>query len=91
MVLTRDHGYTLGDLLEVVKKYAPRQKQDVERYKSVLVGTIALDQNDEGFESIKVDEKIANIHHYFQQMIDRYETRLARAFSESLPPKGTRS
>jgi len=47
MVLTRGHGYTLGDIFAAIDTYQPIRNKDPEHFKSVVTGAIALDKDDE--------------------------------------------
>lgn len=86
MVLTRDHGYTLGDMMDVIATLAGVNERDGERYKSVLTGLIPLDQNDEGFESIGLAVGLREIYGYFSKSVDAYESDLAKGLALKMKP-----
>ena len=73
MVLTRDHGYTLKDILSAIDAYQPMRHKDPEYFKSVATGIIALDRDDEGFSSIYLNVKIDSIYKYFKRLINDHE------------------
>jgi hypothetical protein len=75
MVLTRDHGYTLDDIFACIDRYQPLRNKDPEHFKSVVTGVIPLDKNDEGFASIQLNVKMAEIYKHFKKLIDDYEIR----------------
>jgi hypothetical protein len=75
MVLTKDHGYTLDDIFACIDRYQPIRNKDPERFKSVVTGVIPLDKNDEGFASIQLNVKMADIYKYFKKLINDYEIR----------------
>jgi hypothetical protein len=41
----------------------------------VVTGVIPLDKNDEGFASIQLNVKMADIYKYFKKLINDYEIR----------------
>jgi hypothetical protein len=73
MVLTRDHGYTVDDVLMAIDAYQPIRHKDPERFKSVVTGVMALDKDDEGFSSIHLNVKMDDVYKYFQKLINDYE------------------
>jgi hypothetical protein len=75
MVLTKDHGYILDDIFACIDRYQPIRNKDPERFKSVVTGVIPLDKNDEGFASIQLNVKMADIYKYFKKLINDYEIR----------------
>ena len=75
MVLTRDHGYTLDDVLAAINAYQPIRHKDPEHFKRVVTGVISLDKNDEGFSSIHLRVKMDEIYNYFKKLINDYEIR----------------
>ncbi len=75
MVLTRDHGYTLGDILAAIDAYQPIRNKDPEHFKNVVTGVIALDKDDEGFSSIHLNVKMADVYKYFKKMVNDHEVR----------------
>jgi hypothetical protein len=75
MVLTRDHGYTLGDIFAAIDAYQPIRNKDPEHFKSVVTGVIALDKDDEGFSSIHLNVRMAEIYRYFKKRVNDYEIK----------------
>jgi hypothetical protein len=73
MVLTRDHGYTLQNIFAAIDAYQPIRNKDPEHFKSVAIGVIPLDKNDEGFSNIHLNVKISDVYKYFKKLIDDYE------------------
>lgn len=79
LALIQDHGYTLDQAFGFVKKLAPIEHRDIERHKAVMTGVIALDPEDEGFESIGVKMLMEDIYAVFEKQIAEFERTLARA------------
>lgn len=79
MALIQNHGYTLDQALGFVKKLAPIEHRDIERHKAVMTGSIPLDPEDEGFESIGVKMPMEDIYAFFEEQIARLERSLARS------------
>lgn len=75
MILTRDHGYTLDNILDAIDAYQPIRHKDPEHFKSVVTGAIALDKNDEGFFSIHLNVKMDAVYKYFKKLVNDYEIR----------------
>jgi hypothetical protein len=75
MVLTRDHGYTLDDIFAAIDAYQPIRNKDPELFKSVVSGVIALGKDDEGFSSIHLNVKMADVYKYFKKLINDYEIK----------------
>lgn len=73
MVLTRDHGYTLDDIFATINAYQPIRNKDPEHFKSVAMGILKLDTNDEGFDSIHLNVKMDDIYKHFKKLINDYE------------------
>ena len=83
MVLTRDHGYRLDDIFLAINSYQPIRNKDPEHFKSVVTGVIPLDKNDEGFASIQLTVKMADIYKYFKNLINDYEIRAVQQMRPS--------
>jgi hypothetical protein len=83
MVLTKDHGYTLDDIFAFIDRYQPIRNKDPEHFKSVVTGVIPLDKNDEGFASIQLNVKMADIYKYFKKLINDYEIRAVQQMRPS--------
>jgi hypothetical protein len=75
MVLTRDHGYALDDIFAAINAYQPIRHKDPEYFKSVVTGVVPVDKNDEGFSSIQLNVKMAEVYKYFRKLINDYEIR----------------
>ena len=75
MVLTRDHGYTLKDIFAAIDAYQPIRHKDPEHFKSVVTGLIPVDENDEGFSSIRLNVKMDEIYKHFKILINDYEVK----------------
>jgi predicted nucleotidyltransferase component of viral defense system len=78
MVLTRDHGYTLDDAFVAVASLQPIRHRDPEHLKNVVTGLIALDDNDEGFASIQLNEKMDAVYAHFKKLVNKYELKMVR-------------
>jgi len=83
MVLTKDHGYTLEEIFAAIDLYQPIRNKDPEHFKSVVTGVIPLDKNDEGFASIQLNVKMADIYKYFKKLINDYEIRAVQQMRPS--------
>ena len=83
MVLTRDHGYSVENILDTINAYQPLRDKDPERFKSVVTGIISLDKNDEGFSSIHLNVKIEDIYKYFRKLIDEYAVNLTKKLNKN--------
>ncbi len=84
MILTRDFGYTIEQIITAINAYQPIRDRDPERFKSVVTGIIPLDKNDEGFSSIHLNVNIEDIYKYFKKMIDDYEVNLVKTIKKNL-------
>lgn len=86
LVLVRDHGYSVEQLLQDAQTYGTND--DAEYYKAVLRGDIPLDADDEGLEPVKLQITIAEIHAFFDAKISQLEIeeaeRIARIDVSSL-------
>ncbi len=78
MVLTKDHGYSIENIVDAINAYQPLRDKDPERFKSVVTGIIPLDKNDEGFSSIHLNVKVEEVYKYFRKLIDEYEVNLTK-------------
>ena len=70
MVLTRDHGYTLDDIFATINAYQPIRNKDPDHFKSVAMGILELDTNDEGFDSIHLNVKMDDIYKHFKKLVN---------------------
>lgn len=84
MILTQDHGYDLEAVFAAIDAYQPFRNKDTEYFKSVVTGVIPLDQNDEGFASIQLNVKHAQMHKYFTKLINDYEVKVAQRLRQSI-------
>lgn len=78
-------GKSLQDILQAGLATDP--STSIEYAKSVLIGQVPLDIEDEGFASIGVQTTLEAIHHDFRQAVDAYEQKLAEEIlrAQSLP------
>ncbi len=83
MVLTRDHGYSLENILEAINTYQPFRDKDPEHFKSAVTGIIPLDKNDEGFSNIHLNVKIEDVYKYFIKLINEYEVNLVKTLKKN--------
>ncbi len=75
-VLMRDQNYTLEALFFIIKELGTID--DTEHYKAIMRGEIPLDDDDEGLEAVDLNSDIKQVYEYFNQIIDEYETNMAR-------------
>ena len=75
-ILIRDHRYTIEDLFVTVETLGIIN--DPEHYKAILRGMIPLDDEDEGLEAVEISSGLEQAYLTFNQLIDEYETELAR-------------
>jgi predicted nucleotidyltransferase component of viral defense system len=78
MVLIHDHGCQIKDCFHLLQTLAPVEARDIERHKAVMTGAIALDAEDEGFESLELKTDIAEVYAFFAGEVNRYERDTAR-------------
>lgn len=71
------YGKTLSEILLAGPAADPACSS--EYAKSVLLGDVPLDQEDEGFDSVGVTEHINDIYAFFQSAVDEYEQAIAEA------------
>jgi len=69
------NGKTIGDILQAGPAADPACS--TEYAKSVLIGDVPLDKEDEGFDSIGVTEKIGDIYSFFRSAVNDYEQTIA--------------
>jgi predicted nucleotidyltransferase component of viral defense system len=84
MILTRDQGYSIEQIIAVINTYQPLRDKDPERFKSVVTGIMPLDKNDEGFSSILLNIKMEDVYKYFRKLIDEYEVNLVKTMQQNL-------
>ena len=78
MVLIRDHGYTLHDLICAIMTIDERSQNEAISVLEILVGTIPMQASDPGFATIGLETDLADIHAFFADRVDQYEYQLAR-------------
>lgn len=69
------NGKTIGEILQAGPDADPACS--IEYAKSVLIGEVPLDREDEGFHSIGVNETIGDIHSFFRNAVNDYEQKIA--------------
>lgn len=72
-----ERGKTLHDILKAAEKADPSCSPAYG--KEVLIGAVPLDPEDEGFDSIGVEENIEDIHAFFRKRVDADEQAMASA------------
>jgi hypothetical protein len=75
-------GKTLADILQTASTADPACSQ--EYAKSVLVGDVPLDKEDEGFDSVGVNESIQDIYAFFKSVVNEYEQAIAEETAKNL-------
>lgn len=74
-------GKTVGDILHGAELADPAVS--TEYAKEVLIGGVPLDKEDEGFDSIGVQEKITDIYSFFSAAINEHEqSEAAKIYTE---------
>jgi hypothetical protein len=68
-------GKRLEDILDTARAADPACSP--EYAKSVLIGDIPLDRDDEGFASLGIAETIQDIHAFFKAAVDEHEQSIA--------------
>jgi hypothetical protein len=82
MVLVRDHGKTLHEILEAGLAADPGFQP--EYAKEVLVGNVSVDADDEGFGSIGLNTSIEAIYNFFLEQINEYEVNFASSIEQRI-------
>lgn len=77
-----DNGRTIAEVLAASRKADPATSP--EYAKSVLIGQVPLDEDDEGFESIGVTQTIDDIYAFFRTEIDKHEQQIAQQILEEI-------
>lgn len=80
MVLLQ-RGRTMQGILDAGTQADPSFQR--EYAKEVLVGNVAVDTNDEGFDSIGLDLTVEDIHQFFLSAVNEYESELAAAIAKT--------
>ena len=83
LVLTRDHGYSIENILEAINTHQPFRDKDPEHFKSAVTGIIPLDKHDEGFSNIHLNVKIEDVYKYFIKLINEYEVNLVKTLKKN--------
>ena len=68
-------GKTIEDILQAGSAADPACS--IEYAKSVLIGDVPLDKEDEGFDLVGVTEKIEDIYAFFEDAVNKYEQTIA--------------
>ncbi len=79
MVLIRDHGYTVKDIIDSIIMVDDKDEQQAHAALEILIGNVPLDSNDPGFNSIKLDVSIDEIYIFFEEEVNKYEEMLVKA------------
>lgn len=79
MVLIRDHGYTIKDMIDAIIMVDDKDEQQAHAVLEILIGNVPLDSNDPGFSSIKLDVSINEIYDFFNEEVNKYEKMLVKA------------
>jgi len=79
LMVFMQRGKTIQDILDAGAKADPSFQR--EYAKEVLVGNVAVDAEDEGFESIELNVTIDGMHQYFLSAVNEYEVSVAAAIS----------
>ncbi len=79
MVLIRDHGYTIKDVLNAIMTIDGKDEPQANAVIEILIGNVPLDNNDPGFNSISLDISMNEIYNFFKVKVDEHEQMLARA------------
>jgi hypothetical protein len=79
MVLIRDHGYTVKDMVDAIIMVDDKDEQQAHAVLEILIGNVPLDSNDPGFNSIKLNVSIDEIYNFFKEEVNKYEQMLVKA------------
>jgi len=79
-----ERGKSLDDIFSAASTADPACS--TEYAKSVLTGDVPLDKNDEGFNSIDVNESIQDIYAFFTSAINDYEQAIATEIMRATRP-----
>ncbi len=74
-------GRTLDDIFAAGRKADPAYSE--EYAKAVLIGEVPLDKEDEGFETIGLNENIHDIYQFFLNEVNCHEQRVAEEIAMS--------
>ncbi len=83
-VLTRDHGFTMESLFDIVTRLGT--VDDPEHYKAVMRGDIPLDRDDEGLEAVDLSTDMSALYQHFERAIGGYEIRRSRDYFAARTP-----
>lgn len=75
MVLMRSYDYSVAEAMKIVESLG--HNDDPEYYKAVMIGSIPLDQEDEGLDAINVKVTPDEMYAFFDKRIADYELKLA--------------
>ncbi len=79
MVLIRDHGYTIKDILNAIITIDGKEQPQANAVIEILIGNVPLDNNDPGFNSISLNISMNEIYNFFKVKVNEHEQMLARA------------
>ncbi len=79
MVLIRDHGYTIKDILDAIIAIDGKEQPQANAVIEILIGNVPLDNNDPGFNSISLNISMNEIYNFFKVKVNEHEQMLARA------------
>jgi L-rhamnose isomerase len=71
-----ERGKRLTDIFQAASAADPACSE--EYAKAVLIGEVALDKEDEGFDSIGATESMQDIYAFFQGVVDAHEKPLPK-------------
>jgi Nucleotidyl transferase AbiEii toxin, Type IV TA system len=74
MILVRDHGYTIDDLFDNVRRLSDGSI-DGEAERLILRGLFPIDKRDEGLLTVNGSVTLAQIYAFFDERLREYETR----------------
>lgn len=79
MVLIRDHGYTVKDMVDAIIMVDDKDEQQAHAVLEILIGNVPIDNDDPGFNSIKLNVSIDEIYNFFKKEVNKYEQMLVKA------------
>ena len=84
MVMLRDHGKTIRDILDAGRM--ADTAYSAEYAKEILVGNAPLDSEDEGFESLNLDIGIKAVYDFMTERVTEYEVAVAKEILRMTAP-----
>lgn len=73
MVLIRDHGCTIEQLLDAIVRIDHIELSQASAVLEILLGHVPVDADDPGFYSIRLNASLDGIYAFFKTQIDAYE------------------